>query len=101
MTITTTCGTFEIDKDPQADLDYRFDWRPWLLADTIVSSTWEVQLGSGLTMHDSTIEDSDTETVVWLAGGVVSDVAWRVTNTIVTAAGRTEERSLMVRIKER
>jgi hypothetical protein len=95
----STCGTFSIDKDPQADLDYRFLWEAWLDGDTLATSSWAVQAGSGLTQHDDAIDGDDT--VVWLAGGTVGDVAWRVTNTITTAAGRTEERSLMVRVKER
>jgi hypothetical protein len=95
----STCGTFSVDKDPQADLDYRFEWELWLDGDTISTSDWAVQSGSGFTMHDDSIDGTDT--IIWLEGGNVADVRWRVTNTITTAAGRVEERSLMVQVKER
>ena len=95
-----SCGTFQVTKDPEADLDYRFDWSAWLDTDTIVTSTWAAQAGSGFTLHDDSIEDN-TETIVWISGGVVADSRWGVTNTIVTAAGRTEERTLMIKVEER
>lgn len=94
-----SCGTFEYTKDPQADLDFRFLWAGWLDGDTIDSSSWAVQSGSGITMHDDAIDGTDT--IVWLSGGNVADVRWTVTNTIVTAAGRTEERTLAVKVENR
>ena len=34
---------YEVKKDPNADLDYGFDWTAWLGAtDTITESTWSV-----------------------------------------------------------
>jgi len=100
------CVDFTITKDPQADLDYGFNWGPnsnsatgWLDGDTISASTWAVQSGSGLSMHDES--NDTTTTTVWLSGGVVSDVAWRVTNTITTTGGRIDERSFLVTVQER
>ena len=37
---------YEVKKDPNADLDYGFDWTAWLGAtDTITESTWAGSLG--------------------------------------------------------
>lgn len=89
-----------IDKDPQAELDYKFDWSAWLSSmgdsDTISSSTWTVPAGitKGATSNTTTI------TTVWLSGGTDGAV-YNVVNRIVTAAGRTEERTLVVRVRQR
>lgn len=102
-----SCGvTFQFDgtngqgpKDPQSDIDFRFEWGPWLDGDTIASSSWTVQSGSGLTMHNDSVVGTDT--IVWLAGGNVADVSWKVTNTITTAAGRTDERTIAIKVENR
>ncbi len=94
-----SCGTFQVTKDPQSDLDYRFLWEEWLDGDTISTSSWAVQSGSGLTAHDESVDGDDA--IVWLEGGTIADVRWSVTNTIVTTAGRTEERTLMVKVENR
>lgn len=82
-------------KDVEAELDYSIDWSDWLGIDTIGTSTWVAD--SGITVES----DSNTTTVatVWLSGGTVNTY-YRVTNTIVTAAGRTDERSIYVQAVE-
>ncbi len=82
-------------KDPNAVLDYSLDWATWLGADTISTSVWTVP--TGLT-RDS---QSNTTTVaqVWLSGGTVGQL-YAVNNRIVTAAGRTADRTLFVRVTE-
>jgi hypothetical protein len=83
-------------KDPAAVLDYGIDWADWLDGDTIASSAWTVD--AGLT------EDSDsrtaTTTTVWLSGGTAG-VEYKAVNQIVTAAGRTDERTLTIMVRER
>lgn len=95
-----SCAFFSTLKDPEADLDYRFDWEEWLDGDTIATSVWTIEASSGMSQHDASIVDG-TDTIVWLSGGVRREWAYEVTNTITTAAGRTEERSLMVTIQNR
>jgi uncharacterized phiE125 gp8 family phage protein len=64
--------------------DYSHDWSAWLAGDTIVTSTWVV---NGVTKDD----DSNTESAVTvLVSGGTNGVAAELSNTIVTAAGRTE-----------
>lgn len=85
-------------KDPNAVLDYGFDWGTdgWLGADTIATSTWTVP--AGLTSEATT--NTATTATVWLSGGTAGQV-YEVTNRIVTAAGRTDERSFTIRVENR
>lgn len=92
---------FSAVKDPNADLDYQIDWTAWLAEDTIATSSWAVPAGSGLTVHDDSIGTGNLKTVAWLAGGVVANVPWPVVNSIVTAAGRHEDRTIQVKVQER
>lgn len=85
-----------IRKDPQAVLDYGFDWSAWLDSDTIATSGWIVP--DGLT--EVSESNTTTTTTVWLSGGTAS-TTYRVVNTITTAGGRTDERSLLIRVSER
>ncbi|MCP5005915.1 MAG: hypothetical protein GY941_18555 [Planctomycetes bacterium] len=87
---------YKVIKDPEAVLDYGFDWGDWLNADTIATSTWVVD--TGLT-KDS---DSETTTVatVWLSGGTAGR-KYKAVNTITTAGGRTDERILLIIVKNK
>jgi hypothetical protein len=87
-------------KDPAAELDYGFDWGMdgWLAAgETVTTSTWTV--AAGLTQITSGISGG-TVTTVWLSGGVAG-TDYLVTNRIVTDGGRTDERSLTIRVRQR
>jgi hypothetical protein len=85
-------------KDPDAILDYSFDWGPWLVNDTITSSTWIVE--SGITVVPGSELFTDTVTTLFLQDGTV-DAGYEVTNRVVTAASRTDERTILIRIKQR
>lgn len=98
-TYTVSGGKPTINKDPDAVLDYPFDWAPWLkgVGDTIVSATFEVDPPLTITRQAF---DAMTATV-WLSGGVVGSGSLRVTCRIVTLDGRTDERSIFLKIVER
>lgn len=83
-------------KDPSAVLDYEFDWSAWLGADTIASHT--VTAEAGVTVMSSSA--TSTATIVWLSGGTAG-TDYDVTNQIVTAGGRTDERTMLIRCVER
>ncbi len=80
-------------KDSDAVLDYEIDYAAWLGDDTIATSTWDVPTGL--------IKDSDTNTTttttIWLSGGTVGEI-YRVTNHIVTAGGREDDRTIKIRV---
>ena len=83
-------------KDPDAVLDYQWDWATWLPAgDTITSAT--VTAETGLTVSSKT----NTTTVVasWLSGGIVGE-SYNVTCRVVTADGRTDDRTITIIVQE-
>lgn len=89
-------------KDPDAVLDYSFDWNgdspgPWLATGETISS-YVVTVEAGLT-KDS---DSDAAGVVtvWLSGGTAG-TSYTVSCKIVTSDSRTEERSITILVEER
>lgn len=85
-------------KDPDAVLDYPFDWATDWLADSETISTHTVTATTGITV------DSDSETggvvTVWLSGGEAG-TTYTVACKIVTNQGRIDERTITVRVAER
>lgn len=82
-------------KDPDAVLDYQIDWSSWLDGDTIATSTWKVPSGI---IKDSDTND-DTTATIWLSGGTAGE-SYEVTNSIVTAGGRENDRTMIIPIRE-
>lgn len=91
----STIISAHFQKRDTAVLDYQVDWSDWLIGDTISASSWTV--ASGLT-KDSDVHTS-TSATVWLSGGTVGQT-YEVVNTITTAAGRTDYRTLLVEVIE-
>lgn len=86
----------EYPKDPGAVLDWVFDWTRWLQeGETITSSTFTATPGI-------TITDDDTQatyTTVWLSGG--AQKVYSVSNRIVTNQGRTDKRTITIKVSNR
>lgn len=80
-------------KRAAAVLDYTENWVTWLGDDTISTSDWEAE--TGITIDSET--ETTTTATVWLSGGTVDNV-YTVTNTIVTAAGRTQTRTILIAV---
>lgn len=92
-------GRATMDKDPNAILDYSWDWTAWLSAlngDTISSAT--VSVTGGLTV--GTVGHDATFVTAWLSSGTVG-VRATATCRIVTVGGRTEDRTIYLYIRER
>ena len=88
-------------KDPDSTLDYKLNWRPWLRGDTISTSEWEmVENDNDLALTEVSETQDDTTATVFVSGGVAGET-YEITNTIVTAGGRTEQRTLTIVCKER
>jgi len=84
-------------KDPDAVLDYAFDWSDWLASgETISVSSWTVD--TGLTMDSNSKGDDSTK--VWLSGGTAG-ATYTVANKITTSDSRTDERSFDVIMEDR
>jgi len=94
MTITKVWSTWE--KDPTAKLDYSIDWTAFLADDTISTSVWAVP--SGITKVSDT--HANGITTIWLSGGTV-DTDYDVSNTITTADGRIDKRTILIRVRSR
>jgi hypothetical protein len=84
-------------KDPNAELDYSWDWTDWLASgETIVDSTFIVPAPLVLLAQS----DDGKIATVWLGGGV-EGANYRVVNRITTSAGRKDDRSRMIPMVER
>lgn len=87
-------------KDPATIADYAIDWTAWLAGDTIDESEW--------TVPDDLTVDSDaqttTQTSVWLSAGTAA-IDYRkthtLTNHIITVAGREEDKTIYIQMREK
>lgn len=87
-------------KDPNAVLDYTFDWTSYLtpLVDTISSVTWIIS--SGLTKVSQS--NTTTTATAFISGGVVGKtetLTCRITTNSVPP--RVDDRSILLKITER
>jgi len=99
-------------KDPEAVLDYAFNWADWLDTSTtpnesIIAHT--VTVPSGLTLDSSAVANgvntagvtiTNSLVIAWISGGTVG-TTYRVECLITTSAGRKDERSLWITVQER
>ena len=83
-------------KDVNATLDDTVDWTDWLDGDTIISSSWSVPAG----ITQVSASNTTTGATVWLSGGTAGE-SYSVRNRVVTAGGRTDDRTITVRVEER
>ena len=84
-------------KDPNAVLDFIISWATWLATgETILTTAWTV--GTGLT------KDSDTNTTTtataWFSGGTAGTDYFAACK-ITTTDSRTDERSILIRVRNR
>lgn len=91
-----------IDKDPDAKLDYTFDWTEWLtdVADTIASAV--VTVPSGLTLESSVVTGGNLKVVAWISGGTagkVYPIKCKITTSAITP--RIDERTIYIKVVER
>ena len=95
-------------KDPNAVLDYKFDWKAltnengdtdWLDSDETISSK-TVTVDDGITKDSDALSDTNTSVTVWLSAGTAG-VDYEVACKIVTSASRTDERTIKIQVRER
>ena len=84
-------------KDPSAVLDYVFDWTGWLASGETID-THTITVDTGLTKDSST--ELDGKVTVWLSGGTAG-INYKVACLITTSAGRTDERTIWIKVTNR
>ncbi len=89
-------------KDPRAVLDYTVDWgsEHHLSGDALTESSWTVfpPESGGLSIMSSRFENMVSTVQV---GGGIAGRLYRLTNHAVTAEGREDSRSIMLRVEQR
>ena len=89
-------------KDPEAILDYAIDWGAQYLdqGDLLADSNWSVEPDEpdGVAIAGSSFGDSIS--TVQAAGGIAGRL-YRLANRVVTQSGRTDERSIVLRVEKR
>ena len=86
-------------KDPDAILDYKFDWSEWLEAGEVIASH-TMTVDAGLT-NVSSSNDDDSATI-WLSGGTAGgsyNVVCRITSNTLPA--RVEDRTMRILVVQR
>jgi hypothetical protein len=96
-----TTGKATILKDDKAVLDYIFDWSSWLapMTDTLINNTITIT-GQDNTLVNNSATNDDTSVIVWLSGGTIGQT-YQVECEITTVSGRTDERSIYIKIQDR
>lgn len=96
------------EKTAEGKLDFGFDWSDWLYeGDTLAASAWEIEVkygdedpadldfvadeGGSAGTHDG------TTTTCWVEGGTVG-ITYRLTNTVTSAEGRSDNRGFDLNI---
>lgn len=83
-------------KDPQARLDYVWDWTAWLGDDTITAAT--VTAPTGITVEPA--EHDGQKVTAWISGGDVGH-SYEATCHITTTAGRVDDRTISLDVRQR
>ena len=94
--------------DPDEKLDYPFDWGAFVddggsPSDTITTSTWTItpQTGSPQAPELSGADIPTVDTTVIFVREAIYGQVYQLTNRIVTAQGRTAERSITLQCEHR
>ena len=100
-------------KDPNATLDYFFDWKPltngfhgatsdWLASGETISS-YTITAETGITLNTvapHAHSQTGGKVTYWLSGGT-SETTYTIACLIVTSASRTDERTMRISVKDR
>lgn len=100
--VVNSAGKATIIKDENAHLDYTFDWSQWLtpIADTIAGAISTI-VGDGIaTIGTPADQLTSTAVTIWVTGGTIGQ-QYILTCKITTAAGRIDERSIYINVRQR
>lgn len=86
-------------KDPDAVLDFRWDWTDWLDDDTAETITSANIIGAvGVTVDDSNVDGATV--VARVSGGAIGEPA-SATCRITTSTAQVDDRTMTFTIRER
>ncbi|MGH8601276.1 MAG: hypothetical protein ACREXR_00380 [Gammaproteobacteria bacterium] len=88
-------------KDPEGRIDYKVDWEAWLGTDTIISagaSAGGTITASSVRIDSQTVSASVVH-IIWLSAGT-QNTEYQIRSKILTAAGRVNVRSFVVRVEQ-
>lgn len=87
-------------KDPQSRVDYAIEWLNYLDGQTIAQSAWSVapQESGGIAVEEASFDLH--RAAATLGGGVVGHV-YSVSNHVTLSDGRSDERSIVLRVEQR
>lgn len=99
----TGTSTDPFIKDPDARLDYAVSWAAWLaeVSDTLATSAWTIITAATVPplVLDSDVSNTTIATV-WLSGGKAG-TKYALRNRVTTAGGRTDDRTVYVKVTEK
>jgi hypothetical protein len=86
-------------KDPGAVLDYSINWGGGYLqgGETLMTSIWTIFPSD---MTQSAASNTTTTATVTVSGGAAGQI-YQLTNRVTTSQGRTDERSITLRVEHR
>ncbi|MFZ4111473.1 MAG: hypothetical protein ACOYKQ_13510 [Polymorphobacter sp.] len=86
-------------KDPTAMIDFAIDWSANVPADrTLVESTWAVMPGGSESVVVTASVREALRSVATLGGGQQGQL-YHVTNRVIFSDGRSDERTLVLRVE--
>jgi len=87
-------------KDPNSEVDYGIDWAVYLGGETIAASSWSVfpQEAGGIAVEAEGY--SATRSAATIAGGIPGRV-YSVSNHVTLSSGRSDDRSITLRVEQR
>ena len=88
-------------KDPKAVLDYAVDWgAEYLSGDVLTESSWTVSPAQAGGVSIASNRFDLMVSTVQVSGGIAGRI-YRLTNHVVTAEGREDSRSILLRVEKR
>lgn len=84
-------------KDPDAVLDYIFDWSRWLAGNEAITAS-NVVASAGINLDSQS--NTGTAVTAWISGGTGGQ-PYTVTNHITTNLGRSDDRTITIRVTPR
>lgn len=98
---TGATAKYTILKDPDAVLDYPFDWTDWLaeVSDTIFSAT-AAKTGS-ITIDSCTVNVAGLIVIPMISGGTPGETCALTVHIRTTPGLREDDRTIYIKIKER